>query len=155
MTLPVEDCEMKCRKIRDWSSETSCPLMSDSDEAMAEMEGTTHEQTPAETYKDIPVVAQPDDQQLSDSQDTKHFPYLKTEFSNHCPETAFVTRSSSNLGQRQQQSSDNSILLSFATLPRPPTFVATLVFETRTGFTFADQIWSRQTSLRCPPVLFS
>ncbi len=59
------------------------------------------------------------------------------------------------------QVSDNAnnslptIVFSFATLARPPTFVATLEFETHTIFTFADQIWSRQTSSRGPPVLFS
>ena len=155
MTLPAENCQMTCCKIRDWHSATSCPIMSDSDEAMADMEGMTHEQTPAETYKDILVVAQPDDQPLSDSQDIQHFPFLKTKFSNICLEMAFITQGNSNSGQRQQQSSDNSILLSFATQPRPPTFVATLAFETRTGFIFADKIWSRQTSSRGPPVLFS
>ena len=155
MTLPAENCQMKCCKIRDWHSGMSCPTMSDSHEAMADMEGMEHKQIPEETYKDILVVAQPNDQPQFDSQDTQHFPFLQTEFFNDCPETAFITQGNSSFRQRQQQSSDNSILLSFATQPRPPTFVAPLEFETHTIFTFADQIWSRHTSSRGPPVLFS
>lgn len=119
------------------------------------MKGMMHEQNPEDIYKDIVVVTQLDDQPQLDSQDISHLPFLQTEFSNDCPETAFITRGHSNSGQRQQQSSDNSILLSFATLPRPPTFAAMFAFETHSIFTFADQIWSRQTSSRDPPVLFS
>ena len=129
--------------------------MSGSHEAMPDMEEMAHDQIPEETYKDILVVAQPDDNQQSDSQDTHHFPFLQTQFINGCPETTCVTRSSSNSGQRQQQSSDNSTLLAFATQPRPPTFVAALAFETHTSFIFPKQIWSRHTSSRGPPVLFS
>lgn len=125
-----------------------------SHDAMEDMADMAEDRIPEENYEHILFVAQPDDNEQSDVQNKHSFPSLQTEF-NKCPETAFITQSNSNLRQRQQQSSDNDILLSFAINPRPPTFVVILELKTRTDFKFTNQIWSRQTSSRGPPGLFS
>lgn len=119
------------------------------------MQDRAEDRISEETYKNILFVAQPDDNEQSDVQEKHFFPFLKTQFSDKCPETAFITQTNSNLRQRQQQSSDGNILLSFTIKPRPPTFVAVAEFETRISFKFTNQIWSYQTPSRGPPVFFS
>lgn len=79
---------------------------------------------------------------------------FQTKEAEKCPETACITNNGSNFGQRQQQSSENCLLFSFALNLRPPTFVS-INFETQVGFKFAQRIWSGQTPSRGPPALFS
>ncbi len=129
--------------------------MSESQHAMEGMKEMADEQVSDEIYNDILFVAQPDDEVPSDFEDNHHSPAIQKEFENNCPETAFITQGSSSLRQRQNQSTDTGIIFSFATNPRPPTFVALPVFETHLNFNHIRQIWSRQISSRGPPTLFS
>jgi len=93
------------------------------------------------------------DEQSGSHRDT-NLPSLRIRITESCPRTACIAGSSSSFGQRQQQSSDNCLLLSFAVNVRPPTFVL-LDFGTQESFNLAQRIWSGQTPSRGPPAFLS
>ncbi len=71
-------------------------------------------------------------------------PFIRIKMAGSCPRTACITGSSSSFGQRQQQSSDNCLLLSFAVNLSPPSLVLVEV-GTQASFRFTQRIWSGQT----------
>jgi hypothetical protein len=90
----------------------------------------------------------------TNSHDKNLLPTLKIKFIERCGETVLRAGNGSNSGHRQQQSSENSVLFSFADVSCPP-LVVSLDFNIQVGFQFTRQILSRQSHSRAPPVCIS
>lgn len=159
MTRHTETCQMACcRDSKPHSAESGsgemCPMMAQketSHEAMHGEEDATSEET-ADHSLTVPIFYS--DEQADFQEDDGNFPLLRIKAAERCPETAFITTSNSNFGQRQQQSSENCLLFSFALNLRPSIFVV-LGFRNQESFKFTPRIWSGQTPSRGPPAFLS
>ena len=170
MTLqPVGECQMACcrgfHRHKKNSSADSCPLMN---EENGSREMMTMEEMPDEkngiskkheiknfdfsvTQPKIPVYYHETE---TNSDDNQKIPFLNIRFIGGCDGTTCGASGFSGVGKRGQQSSDNSVLLTFADKPRPPTLVS-IKFGTRTVSIFKARIHVRHSSSRGPPVFFS
>ena len=167
---PVEFCQMECckgfkRHSMSSSSGEMCPMMAQKNASTETMHGAEHEsmhgtEEPAEEH----IAAQKDENSVvgahpskvlitkvlifgAKEQSSAHdntLPSLRIKITERCPRTACITSSSSSFGQRQQQSSDNCLLLSFAVNLSPPSLVLVEV-GTQASFRFTQRIWSGQT----------
>ena len=163
-------CQMECcqgfkRHSMGSASAEMCPMMAQKNASTETMHGAEHEsmhgtEEPAEEY----IAAQKDENSVvgahpskvlitkvlifgAKEQSSAHdntLPSLRIKITERCPRTACITSSSSSFGQRQQQSSDNCLLLSFAVNLSPPSLVLVEV-GTQASFRFTQRIWSGQT----------
>jgi len=159
MTRHAESCQMDCCKgfkphSADSDSGEMCPLMAQKETSHEAMHG--EEEPDMEQFDDhsikVPIFGP--EKYSKPHEDTNSLPYLRIKPAERCPETAFITNNGSNFGQRQQQSSENCLLFSFAVNLRPPTFLLS-DFGTQISFKFTPQIWSPQTPSRGPPAFLS
>ena len=159
MTRHAESCRMDCCKsLKPHSAESCsgemCPLMNEkpSSHEGSHEENESVDEHFAEHSSKFPIFG-PESSGAHDAEINSLFFQLKTP--EKCPaEMACITGGNSNFGQRQQQSSANS-LLSFLILQfRPATFVS-IDFESQESFRFIQQTWSKQTPSRGPPALVS
>lgn len=143
----VEDCQMACCKFRHRhtgnSTGDSCPLMnmgSSSHESMMAMEQSDAEKSDSKKqqlnffehkfFKTENIHLSIDNHQLhAVSDETKTSPFFNIKFAERCDQTTCGANSFSNSGKRQQQSSDDCGLLTFADKPRPPTSFS-VIFKT-------------------------
>lgn len=136
----------------DASHESMGSMEDTAEKAVITNHQTEHHQNTSDVAdtSEVPIFGVED---VSDSRDNK-FPFLQIKPAETCDQTAYITSNGSSFGQRQQQSSDNCVLLSFADKPRPPTAVS-VNFKTQIIFNFAQQILSHDTLARGPPAFFS
>lgn len=159
MTAHAESCRMDCCKglkphPAGSCSGEMCPLMTQKDTSHEAMHGEEDSATEHSTEHSLEVPIFGPEEHSGVHEDTSNSLFLRIKPAEKCPETACITNNASNFGQRQQQSSENCLLFSFALNLRPPTFVL-VEFGTQDSFKFAQRIGSRQTPSRGPPVFFS
>jgi len=173
----IESCQMECckgfkRHSVGSSSAEMCPMKAQRSASHQMTHGAEHEtmhgaEEPAEEH----VAAEKDENSVVGSNTTKvivfgsgeqwgslhddnTLPSIRIKIANKCPRTACITSSSSSFGQRQQQSSDNCLLFSFAVNLPPPSFVLVEV-GTQASFIFTQLISAGQTPSRGPPAFLS
>jgi len=178
----MECCKGFKRHSMSSSSGEMCPMMAQKNASHQAMQGAEHQamhgaEEPSEKHlaakdENIVVGAHPmvdahpmvgahpikvpifDAEEQSGSHHENTLPSLRIKIVERCPRTACITSSSSSFGQRQQQSSDNCLLLSMAVHLRPPSVVLVEV-EAQASVSFTQRIWSGQTPSRGPPAFLS
>lgn len=172
---PVESCQMECckgfkRHSMGTSSGEMCPMMAQKNASHEMMQGVEHQAMHgAEEPTEEHVAVEKDENSVggaptvkvlifgAEEQSSAHdntLPSLRIKITEKCPRTDCITSSSLSFGQRQQQSSDNCVLFSFAVNLRPPSFVLVEV-GTQASFNFTQRNWSGQTPSRGPPAFLS
>lgn len=172
MTVTAEYCQMDCCKGKARHLANSCSggmchfkvkmdapheSMRGIEEAAKKPISTNHHEI--EHHQNIPVATDKSNVLIFGAEEVlashnKDLPFLQIKAPERCDQTACIMSSGSSVGQRNTQSSDNCILLSFADKPRPPTIVL-VNFGTQVSFNVTQQIVSRRTLPRGPPAFFS